>query len=299
MIWYEIIFLILAIISFIGVAYFFVKKFPLAARIDVNTLIETKQQEIKKNMLEQRLRRVLLDRTKIWREKSKVVLKVLKNILAGMYHDLLEKEKQLLNKRRQAKSVAAVGMTSLQQRLDNLLTLAKEHIKKDELAEAEKKFLEIISLDPKNIDAFEGLGDIYIELKKYDEAKEVFEYLLKLSSAEAYFHDKLGQVSRAQGHLQEAEAQFRISVEMNNQNANYLHNLAEVYVLEAEYDKAVEYFEKALNLEPKNPKYLDALLNISIIRKDKVRAGQVLNVLIEVNPENKKISEWQEQIESI
>lgn len=299
MVWYEIIFLILAIVSLIGVAYFFIRKFPLAARVDIKTLLENKQQEIKKNILEQRLRRVLLDSTKIWREKSKNLLKVLKNILVSLYHDLLEKEKQLLNRRRQAKSVAAVGMTSLQQRLDNLLTQANEHMKKDELAEAEKKFLEIISLDPKNIDAFEGLGDMYVELKKYNEAKEVFEYLLKLSSAEAYFHDKLGQVARAQGHLQEAEAQFRISVETNNQNANYLYNLAEVFVMENEYDKAVEYFEKAFDLEPKNPKYLDALLNISIIRKDKVRAGQILNILVEVNPENKKISEWQEQIESI
>lgn len=299
MVWYEIIFLILAIVSLIGVAYFFIRKFPLAARVDIKTLLENKQQEIKKNILEQRLRRVLLDSTKIWREKSKNLLKVLKNILVSLYHDLLEKEKQLLNRRRQAKSVAAVGMTSLQQRLDNLLTQANEHMKKDELAEAEKKFLEIISLDPKNIDAFEGLGDMYVELKKYNEAKEVFEYLLKLSSAEAYFHDKLGQVARAQGHLQEAEAQFRISVDTNNQNANYLYNLAEVFVMENEYDKAVEYFEKAFDLEPKNPKYLDALLNISIIRKDKVRAGQILNILVEVNPENKKISEWQEQIESI
>ncbi len=299
MVWYEIFFLLLAIGSGLGIVYFFVKKFPLAARIDPSQLIETKQQAIKKSMLEQRLRRILLDSTKIWRAKSKVLLKALKNILISLYHDLLEKEKQLINKRRQAKSAAVVGMNSLQQRLESLLIQAEEHIKKDEWSEAEKKYLEIISLDPKNIKAFEGLGDIYLELKKYDEAKEVYEYLLKLSTAEAYFHDKLGQVAKAQGHLQEAESQFRLSVETNNQNANYLYNLAEVFVLEGEYDQAVVYFEKALGLEPKNPKYLDALLNISIIRKDKVRAGQILNILAEVNPENKKIPEWQEQIESI
>ncbi len=299
MLWYEIIFLIIAAFCFAGIVYFLVKKFPLAARVDIANLAETKQQEIKKNMLEQRLRRLLLERTKIWRTKVQALLKVLKNILLGLYHDLLEKEKQLLNKRRQSKSAAVVGMNSLQQRLSDLLIAAQEHMKKDEFVEAERKFLEIISLDPKNIDAFEGLGDIYVELKKYNEAKEVFKFLLRLSNAEAYFHNKLGQVARAQGHLQEAEAQFRLSVETSNQNANYLYNLADVFVMENEYDQAVEYFEKALALEPKNPKYLDALLNISIIRKDKVRAGQILNVLKEVNPENNKISEWREQIESL
>jgi len=299
MTWYEIILLIISGISLAVVLYRLVTKFPLAARVDVASLPETKQQTVKKSMLEQRLRRLVMENTKEIRVKSGEILKVLKNILVALYHDLLEKEKQLMNKRRQARSAALVGERSLQQRLENLLSEAQIHFKQDEYTEAEKKFLEVISLDPKNAEAFEGLGDMYQMLRKYNEAKEVFTYLLKLTSAQAYFHDKLGRVAKAQGHLQEAESQFRLSIEMNNQNASYLSDLAEVYEMEEEYDRAAEYLEQAVVIEPHNPKYLDALLNISIIRKDKVRSLQIFNILSQVNPENQKLVDWKEQIESI
>jgi Flp pilus assembly protein TadD len=299
MTWYEIVLLVICGGSLALVVYRLVIKFPLAARVDVANMPETKQQSVKKLMLEQRLRRLVLGRTKIIRQKSGVILKVLKNILVVLYHDLLEKEKELINKRRQASSVVAVGERSLMQRLENLLSEAQMHLKKDEYSSAEKKYLEVISLDPKNVEAFEGLGDMYLTLRKYEEAKEVFTYLLKLTSAQSYFYDKLGKVAKTQGHLQEAESQFRLSVETNNQNASYMSDLAEVYEMEEEFDKAADYLEQAVAIEPHNPKYLDALLNISIIRKDKVRALQIMNILAEVNPENQKLASWKEQIESL
>ncbi len=297
--WYEIILLLLTLGSFLYLVYKFIKKFPQTARVDVNSLPETKLQALKKNMLDKRLRRKLGAKGEIVWKKLKPVLILLKKIIISLYHDLLEKEKQLRAKRMQSRTATAVGMDSLQQRVGELVKQAKSLFKKDDFIEAEKIFLEVISLDPKNIEAFEGLGDLYLKQKKYNEAKETYNYLLKLSHTEAHYHDKLGKVAKEQGRLQEAEMEFFQSVGLNSQNANYLFDLAEVYILEEEYEKAVEFINKALDLEPNNPKYLDSLLEISIIRKDKVKAGEVLFKLEQVNPENNKISELRQRIEQL
>lgn len=299
MTWYEIIFLIISLTALAFLAWRYVLKFPLAARVDTDNLPAAKQQQTKKNILDQRLRRFFKNGTKSWRIYSQKLFKVATSLLTNFYHNLLDKERELKAKRLQARRATIVGQSSLDERLRNLIKEAENLFKQDNWLEAEKKYLEMISLDPKSVEAFAGLGDIYLEQRKYQEARETFEYLLRLTHSEAYFYDKLGQVAKAQGRLQEAEAQFMKSVELNNQNASYLFDLAEVYRLEGEHDKTAKYIGQALDLEPNNPRYLDALLEISIIRKDKATAGEVLLRFAKVNPDNQKLPELRQKVEEL
>ncbi len=299
MLWYEIILSLLAIVSLLFIVWKYVSKFPLAARVDLGELPEEKQQSVKQVMLERRLQRKVRERLR----KVKVIVspwwKMLKNIAYNIYQALLEYERNVRAKRLQAKSAVEVGNNSLQQRVELLLSEAEEEMKKDNLLEAEKKLIEVVTLDPKNVKAFAGLGEIYINQRKYKEARETFLYLLKISGADADFYDKLGQIAQAEGKLQEAESHYLKSVDINSQNANFLYHLAEVYQLEGEYDKAVVYLKKTLSLEPNNPRYLDSLLKVSIIRKDKITAKEIFDKLKEVNSENKKLSEFREQIDNL
>jgi len=299
MTWYEIILLIISVSALALLAWRYLLKFPLVARVDADNLPAAKQHQTKKNILDQRLRRLLSNKTVNIRQRVKSIFQLGRNLLTGLYHDLLDKERELKAKRMQARTVTAVGQNSLEERIKNLIDEAQKLYKQDNLVEAEKRYLEIISLDPKNVPAFEGLGDLYLQQRKYQEARETFDYLLRLTNAEGYFYDKLGQVAKAQGRLQEAEAQFIKSVELNSQNAGYLSDLAEVYRLEGEYDKTAGYLKQALAIEPNNPKYLDALLEISIIRKDKGAASEVLLRFMEANPDNQKISGFKQKIEDM
>jgi len=60
------------------------------------------------------------------------------------------------------------------------------------LSEAEKKFIEIISLDPKNLKAYKGLGQVYLELKEYKQAEQTFMFVLQLEKK----NSKLLQVEK-------------------------------------------------------------------------------------------------------
>jgi len=299
MTWYEIILLVIFGASVLLLTFRFVSKFALAARVDVANLPQEKQQSVKKDMIDQRLRRMFSDNLKVLGKYTKPLLQAVVEIVSSVYKKILEKEKQLKTQRLQSQSATEVGISSLQAKIKDLLDQAEELEHKDDLTGAEKKYIELISLDPKNSKAFEGLGDIYMLQKNYNQAKEIFNYLLKITNSDAYFFDKLGQVSQAQGRLQEAENYFSKSIGINSKNANYFCHMAEVFVQEAEYDRAGEFFARALELEPANPKYLDSMLEISIIRKDKVTAGEILSRFEKVNPDNKKLPELRQQVEQL
>jgi tetratricopeptide (TPR) repeat protein len=124
--------------------------------------------------------------------------------------------------------------------------------------DAEKKLIELISLNPKYADAYELLGRVYIDSKDYGLARETFLHVLKLSPKNASVYASLGEVAE----------------------------------LEEKNEAAYEAYKKALSLSPNNPKYLDFFISAAITANEFDEAKESLERLKEVNPENKKIAEF-------
>ncbi len=297
--WYEILLLAISFLTLLFIAAKLLSKFPLVARIDIETLPEKKQEAKKQEMIDARLRRKLRDKWQVLWDKLDPLVKILRAKWSSFYQYLVEKERKILIRYWQKKKTSYKSQSALSERVSKLLQQAEESIKQEDWLAAEKKLIEVVALDPKNKQAFLYLGDIYIEQKKYSEARESFLYLLKISGGQAELYNKLGEVEQAEGNLAKAESYFLQSVDLDKDNVNYLYNLAMVYQLEENFDKADKYLDKVLSLEPNNPRYLDALLKISIIRKDKNKAWQIWQRLHEINPDNKKLPEFKEQIDNL
>lgn len=62
----------------------------------------------------------------------------------------------------------------------NLQEKAKKFLEEKNFPEAEKIYLEIIKRDPQNIDAYKGLGQVYLKQNNLKDAKASFEYVLKI-----------------------------------------------------------------------------------------------------------------------
>ena len=149
--------------------------------------------------------------------------------------------------------------------VDTLLEEAYKFIDEQIWDLAEKKLIQVISLDAHNKDAYEHLGRVYLANKDYESAKETFEYLNKLSVDDPSVIASLGEVAEKLGDT----------------------------------EGCVAYFEKAVELSPKNPKYLDFYLESVIETGDVHTAMNVLDKLIEVNPDNNKIHNFEVRIEDI
>lgn len=149
--------------------------------------------------------------------------------------------------------------------LDTMVEEANKLVEEEEFERAEKKYIEVISYDPKHIAAYEYLGRLYLRRKDYDLAKETFTFLSKLSPKDASVITSLGEVEEALGHAAEA----------------------------------LSFYRQAVLLSPKNPKYLDFLIESEIENNNSYEANVALDRLREVNPDNQKISEFEEQIKNI
>ncbi len=149
------------------------------------------------------------------------------------------------------------------QELRRMVDEAHDLLNDEHYDAAEKKLVEVLSMDPKNTDAYEYIGRLYIHTKNIENAKEAFKYLQKLTP----------------------------------QDASVLASLGEIAIIENDIDGAFTYFSRAKNISPNNPKYLDFFIEAAINKGDVMEATIALNHLREVNPDNQKIAVFESRIE--
>lgn len=261
---------LLIIVSLIIIIFIIGKKIPELRILDVDTILEQKESNVKKKMLEVRWKRVI--------GKSRAtVTTVLRPILGNMlyffrnlYHRVLELEKTYSKEAQERKE----HILTDSQRLEKYIESAREKQALGAFSEAEEYYIKALEIDDKNLEAYQGLGSAYIENKDYLKAQETFNFIIKLLSASGHDEDENIRHILASSHATLGEISQNI-----NDNAGALLG-----------------YKKAVTLEPSNPKFLDLLLNFSIIIKDKKLAQRTLKQLKKSNPENNKIKEWEDFI---
>lgn len=149
--------------------------------------------------------------------------------------------------------------------LRQLVAEAENLMEESRYDAAEKKLIEVVSHDPKNVPAYERLGRLYFMNKDYAGARETFAFLLRLSPKDASVCASLGEVAEAEGKR----------------------------------DEALRYYKEALDISPNNPKYLDFYIDAAIVSEDVHEATSALERLREANPENQKITDFEERIEEL
>ncbi|MFH1535153.1 MAG: tetratricopeptide repeat protein, partial [Patescibacteria group bacterium] len=225
---------VLVVISSVVLLVISFRKFSILATIDVDTVPQERLDQKKEDIIEMRLRRKfewLRDRILI---VGKPILKGVGNFFRFIYHKALELEKNYQDK---SQPISDKGATN-QQKVLALMSEGEELIREEEYVQAEKKFIQVISMDHMNITAYDNLGKTFMGQRDYEHAIEALQHALKLDEKNSSTHHDLGMVYKEIGDL----------------------------------DKAIMYVKKAVKMDPNNPRYLDCLIEISILHKDKYTA---------------------------
>jgi tetratricopeptide (TPR) repeat protein len=261
---YNLIPLILILVSLTVIIFVITKKFAVLANIDIDSIQKEKEAKIKEEIVSNRLKRnflkwssKLVKATKFLGGKTVVLSRWAYNRLHDM-RDNYKKDTEVVSEEKEAV-------------VENAMDEVRELQKNEDWKEAEKKLIKIISLDSQNVEAFRSLGEIYLEQKNYSDAKETFKHIIKLLEDE----------------------------EVEEELAEAYFDLALVNQEEDSLDEASEALKKALKLNPNNPRYLDTMLEISIINKDKISALDAYEKLEKANPENNKLIEFKERIREL
>lgn len=238
------------------------RKFPHLRILDVESARKHIQERIKFSIIEERLRRKLKNTTlRLAQSVSPTRSKI-----TTAWHRLHEKVKHLEQRyTKDAKEVTPEQREKSRQKVDKLLEAGKEFVVKNNLVEAERSFIEAISLDHQNQDAYKNLAEVYVLQKNWEHAKESLEFLLKLDPKNAQLHLKLSAVCKQLDQMKEA----------------------------------FEHAKTAVELSPNDPKHLNELLEFCFTFGQKYTAKKTFEKLKKVNPENQRIPEWEEKLQKM
>ena len=260
MIYIYIIPLAIIFICLIIILVMVIRKFPGLALIQMSTIAKEREAAIKRKIIYERLKRKMISDWRFFLNLIRPVGRFLRLEFRKLYKKILELEKHYSEK-----GAEILGIGGLEKKIKLLFNDAEEFFKKGEYIEAEKRYIEIISLDKKNLKAYEDLGNLYLKTKQYAEAEETFNFVLK----------------------------------HNPNDPSVLVSFGELALAKDKPDEALDYFQKAVNERPNNPKYLDFLIESSIMVGNKDLARRILNRLADVNPENRKIDDFAKRIGEI
>ncbi|MFH0805054.1 MAG: tetratricopeptide repeat protein [Patescibacteria group bacterium] len=271
------------------------RKFPILAAINTEVLQKHRQEQVKRNLMGDRLRRKfrvgkLREVLQSDGEQPRVPLF---RRLYGNLRSLEQRYREALEKQQPVNREVAVKRRTV------ILAAAKELLQQEQYRDAEAKYIEAISLDQRDVEAYEGLADVYVAMRDYEHARQTIQYLLKLNVRDHHAYDHLGRIARSEGKLQEAEKDYLTSISMNGEVSSYHLDLGEVYQAMGEEAKALRSFQEASKLEPNNPRYLSAVIDQATKLGDRPVALDFWERLQKVNPENEKLSEIRTQIDAV
>lgn len=292
---YDIIPFLIIIVSLIIIFFITAKKFPLLSQIDIESLPIEQQARVKEKIVTERIKRRLIN----LREGK--IFQILKSIFSFGQSKAKEGFEKLLvleKKLKEKEKLPSPDEEGKKRDVASFLIEAEELKRMNQVDEAEKRYIQVIKLDKKNKEAYQGLAEIYYEKKEFEQAKEIYKHLLKLNKQDDSLYALLGRVSIAQGNFLQAEKNYLKSLKIQERSATYL-DLGLCYKAMGKFLEAQATLKKALELDPNNPRLLDLLIEISIILKDKNLAKHYWQRLAEANPENQKLPELIEVIDKL
>jgi len=114
--------------------------------------------------------------------------------------------------------------------------------------------------EPKNVDIYKNLGEIYLRQKKFAEAQSTFRLILELSPLDAQAHFYLGNIYDEMKNRDAAIVEFKKAIELAPDYHEALNYLGYLYVEENKnLQEAEAMIKRALELESDNGAYVDSL----------------------------------------
>lgn len=168
-------------------------------------------------------------------------------------------------------------------RIDRALAAAEQLSAAAEFEEAEKRYIDIIAQDAKNLKSYEGLSRIYVRQKEWASAQEVLEFLCTNAR------------ERVKNTIDDPAQQSMLEMQL----AEWLEELSGVYLMREQRDSAERTMREAVEIQPQNPKFLDASLEMYIMLGKRREARAALSCLRDTNPENQKLSEFEARINNL
>lgn len=260
------------------ILFIVVKKFSQLTAIDIAAIPKEREAQKKNEIIAARIARQMRERFAASADRVAPFFGSVKKRFHAFYEKISVAEHQY---QRRIFSSPEERRRRIEVLMNEALTLRDTK----QFFEAEKRYVEVVRLDPHSIPAYHALGDLYLDAKDYEQARETFAFLLA-------HHDKefARLTSRQRGRTM-SENQSEETNALRVELAKDANALGCCCIMLEDYEAGIEAYERAVAMEPSNPKYLDFLLDACILGGNRRKAWAVFNTLQHANPENQKLDE--------
>ena len=158
-------------------------------------------------------------------------------------------------------------------RIARLWAVAQSSMRENNLVQAEKALLTILSLDRENAATYNRLGILYVKQKEYGDALECFTAAFNIEENASSLHN-LGKVYFDLEQYEKAAISFKQALELDEESAIRYIEYARVLERLGRNKEVLENLEKAAKLEPK-PEILKLLLKAYLTRNMDAQAAEI------------------------
>jgi Tfp pilus assembly protein PilF len=166
------------------------------------------------------------------------------------------------------------------------LQIALAHQQNGRLGEAETAYRQVLSGDPRNVEALNNLANVLHERGQLDEAAACLERALAIQGDSAYLHFNLANVLRDAGQGERAVAGYRQALALMPDFAACHNNLGTLLLERGDLAGAGRALAEAVRVDPV---YAEGHYNLGSLKQDRGDlAGAVASYLrsIELRPDN-------------
>jgi len=181
-------------------------------------------------------------------------------------------------------------------RINNTFDRADLFYAQDNFKEAEKTFVEVLTLNPEHLDANNKLGLIYLKTDRFSKAEAVFKQLITLEPRNPVYYSNLGLAFYNQKKLLEAKDAYDKSIILDAKKPNRLLSLGKVCEDLKYWKPAINAYSKALELNPKNFDLYFVITDLLIRVKAFDEAMAFINTYLDHNPYDEKAKDILRQI---
>ncbi|HVM90732.1 MAG TPA: hypothetical protein VMU11_02465 [Verrucomicrobiae bacterium] len=287
---------LVAAVALATAIFFMAKHWREIRLLDPQSIREERLKAERAKMIERRFERVTADRmatlSRMGRELGRAVRE--------RYESAIDRLQSLDKVYRTVTSPLTAMAPSQRERIKTLLSEARSLMRDLKWADAERRCLEILSLDARYAEAYKLLGQIYLKQKLYPQAKETFEYLVKTKKADDATYAGLAEIHEAGGgDLARAEAMRLKAVEASPRQPHRQAEAAQFFLARGEASRAWPYAKRASELEPQSAKYLELSLETAILLGDRNEAEARYRRLRLLSDDPNRFQAWKEKIDAL
>jgi tetratricopeptide (TPR) repeat protein len=155
---------------------------------------------------------------------------------------------------RLARALPFPGVSEVTEFGRNYLSYGSVFFQRGYFEQAEASFQIALQDDPESAEAVYGIGSVYLNQQKNDEARKCFERALKMRATYpgtlANCWNNLGLLAGREGRTAEAVSDFKEALRMSPDHLIALNNLGSAYRQMKRWDEARTTYERALQFGP-------------------------------------------------